>query len=77
LITPPSHFTPQKVRVSLVGFTWLQEGETIIKKILLTSWVVKEKIAGENCGSISAPFCCFSFEMFNPCKILRIAEYRK
>jgi hypothetical protein len=49
LVTQPSHFTPQKVRGFLVGFNWLQEAETIIKKILLTSWAVKVKIIRPNC----------------------------
>ncbi len=47
LVTPPSHHVLQKARGWVVEFTWLR-GETTIKKILLTSWVIKEKIAFEN-----------------------------
>jgi hypothetical protein len=31
----------------------------------------------EKFPSLLGPFCCFSFEMLNPCKILRIEEFRK
>jgi hypothetical protein len=44
LVTPPSHFTPQKVRDLNIGFTGPCRRKTV-NKILLSSWVVKEKIA--------------------------------
>jgi hypothetical protein len=51
LVTPPSHFTPQKVRDFVVGFTSLRKRETIVKKILLTPRSVKGKISsGSNLG---------------------------
>ena len=44
LITPPSLFTPQKIRGLVVGFTWFRR-QTTFRNILLTSWIVKGKIA--------------------------------
>jgi hypothetical protein len=50
LVTPPSHFTPQKVKGFVVGFTWLRR-RTITSKILLSSWAVKGKnVLGTNLG---------------------------
>jgi hypothetical protein len=48
LVTPPSHFTPQKVRGFVDGLTGLGESETIIEKILSISMLVKGKIAFGN-----------------------------
>ena len=44
LVTPPSHFAPQKVRGWFDGFIGLRRETTAIN-ILLTSWVVKGNIA--------------------------------
>jgi hypothetical protein len=58
-VTPPSHFTPQKVRGFVVGFTWQRERKTIIKKILLISRSVKGKISSPNCSIFPAKIADF------------------
>jgi hypothetical protein len=48
LISPPSHFTLQKVRGLVVGFAWFRRGKQLSKKILLISRPVKKKIGFRN-----------------------------
>jgi hypothetical protein len=42
LVTPPSHFIPQKVKGWFDGFTWPRV-EAINQNLLLTQFVVKKK----------------------------------
>jgi hypothetical protein len=48
LVTPPSHFNPQKVRDLNIGFTGPYRRKTV-KKIFLSSWVVKGEFASPRC----------------------------
>jgi hypothetical protein len=61
-VTPPSHFTPQKVKGFVVGFTWQRERKTIIKKILLISRSVKGKFASPNCSIFPAKIADFGLK---------------
>jgi hypothetical protein len=66
--TPPSHFTPQKVRGFVDGLTGLRNGTITLPKILLISRVVKGKIAFKNSPGFQAQIedlhlkCCILME---------------
>jgi len=49
LVTPPSHFTPQKVSGFVDGLTGLRNGTITFPKILLISGTVKGEIASVRC----------------------------